>query len=205
MRRGGCTERRLRHKMTGQKRGFGPAFLSKQFTAHAPAGPVSRGRRSDAHLWGSENKTARGRLPRACPKIYFDWRTRGCSGGAEGDRGMSISAHLNDRAFPLFSESRKCSISLFSRNSERKTAVHFCWNCSSRQSDRHIGQHIVRGVNSSKYRSRPADDIRRRIVEGAVERLDQRGIAGADHRRVCGEKLLRPHLAIAVVEQAHEK
>jgi 16S rRNA A1518/A1519 N6-dimethyltransferase RsmA/KsgA/DIM1 with predicted DNA glycosylase/AP lyase activity len=34
------------------------------------------------------------------------------------------------RAFPLFSESRKRSNLLFLRNFERKTAMHFCWNCS---------------------------------------------------------------------------
>lgn len=172
MRRGGCTERRLRRKVTGQKRGFGPAFLSKQFHASCACRSCLPRAAERCRISGVRRiKRRAAGLPRACPKVYFDWRTRGCSGGAEADRGASISAHLND----------------------------------SRQSDRHIGQHIVRGVNSSKYRSRPADDIRRRIIEGAVERLDQRGIAGADHRRVCGEKLLRPHLAIAVVEQAHEK
>ncbi|MGO4833671.1 hypothetical protein AB4144_15505, partial [Rhizobiaceae sp. 2RAB30] len=37
------------------------------------------------------------------------------------------------RAFPLFSESRKRSSRLFSRDSRRKTAAHFCWNSSRRK------------------------------------------------------------------------
>jgi len=35
--------------------------------------------------------------------------------------------------FRLFSESRNRSIYLFLRNSGRKTAAHFCWNCSNRR------------------------------------------------------------------------
>ncbi len=35
------------------------------------------------------------------------------------------------RAFPFFTETRKRSDSLLSRNSGRKTAAHFSWNCSA--------------------------------------------------------------------------
>ncbi len=43
-------------------------------------------------------------------------------------RGGRMTSAFAVRAFPLFSESRKCS-DYFLRNSERKTAAHFCWNC----------------------------------------------------------------------------
>ncbi len=43
---------------------------------------------------------------------------------------LPAAASLISRAFPLFLESRKRSILLFLRNCGRKTAAHFCWNCS---------------------------------------------------------------------------
>ncbi|MFK0165171.1 ribbon-helix-helix protein, CopG family [Rhizobium sp. NPDC090279] len=39
------------------------------------------------------------------------------------------------RAIQLFMESLKRSIFLFSRNSGRKTAVHFSWSCSSSEEE----------------------------------------------------------------------
>ena len=68
------------------------------------------------------------------------WRDRLDEGEVEIDWRVHLhpSARpvVGTRAFPFFSESRKCSISLFLRNSGRKTATHFCWNCSSAKKSR---------------------------------------------------------------------
>ncbi|RVE89830.1 hypothetical protein CN212_16645 [Sinorhizobium meliloti] len=56
--------------------------------------------------------------------------------------GRRSPAQNDPRAFPLFSESRKRSSPLFCRNSGRKTAAHFYWNCSTPSEDHKALQYL---------------------------------------------------------------